>query len=70
VTAIVAPHRPEPCVTLTAPVLARADKVYLLIHGAEKRAALDRAMAIDDPERAPIRAVLAAARAPVVFYAA
>lgn len=69
VMAVTAPGAPEPRVTLTAPVLAAAPRLYLLIKGTDKRAALDRAMATDDPLIAPIRAVLAAAAAPVVFYA-
>lgn len=47
----------EPRVTLTAPVLADAMHIHVLITGPEKRAALDRAA--DLPlEQAPIRAVL------------
>jgi len=47
----------EPRVTLTAPVLRAAIKIHVLILGAEKRAALDRAMTLS-PIEAPIRAVL------------
>lgn len=47
----------EPRMTLTAPVLADAMHIHVLITGPEKRAALDRAA--DLPlEQAPIRAVL------------
>ncbi len=48
---------PEPRVTLTAPVLAGALHVHLLILGADKRAALEAAMKLR-PEQAPVRAVL------------
>lgn len=47
----------EPRVTLTAPVLRGAMNIHVLITGAEKRAALERAMTLD-PMEAPIRAVL------------
>lgn len=47
----------EPRITLTAPVLARAQHIHILITGAEKRAALDRALTLP-PESAPVRAVL------------
>lgn len=53
-----APGAPEPRVTLTAPVLAGAMSCHILITGAEKRAALDRAQSLPDHE-APVRAVLA-----------
>ena len=67
--AVTAPNVPEPRITLTRPVLAGATRVYLLINGATKRAALEQAMATDDLRRAPVRAVLEAAEGPVVFYA-
>ncbi len=60
---------PEPRITLTAPVLAGAARLYLLIKGPTKRAALEQALATEDPLRAPVRAVLQAAAEPVVFYA-
>lgn len=47
----------EPRITLTAPALAGAMNIHLLITGAEKRAALDRALTLP-PAEAPIRAVL------------
>jgi 6-phosphogluconolactonase len=47
----------EPRVTLTAPVLRGALRVHVMITGAEKRAALERAATLP-PEVAPIRAVL------------
>ena len=47
----------EPRVTLSARVLADAMSIHLLITGAEKRAALDRAMRLT-AEEAPVRAVL------------
>ena len=60
-TALLLPMRAEaagePRVTLTAPVLKAAFNIHILITGAEKRAALDRAMTLS-PQEAPIRAVL------------
>jgi 6-phosphogluconolactonase len=47
----------EPRVTLTAPVLRGAFNIHILITGAEKRAALERAMGLDMMD-APVRAVL------------
>ena len=47
----------EPRVTLSAPVLAGAMHIHILITGAEKRAALERALTLP-PEVAPVRAVL------------
>lgn len=48
----------EPRVTLTARVLAGAMKIHILITGAEKRAAIERAATLPVQE-APVRAVLA-----------
>lgn len=48
---------PEPRVTLTAPVLRAAVRVHVMITGAEKRAAIERAAGLP-PQEAPIRAVL------------
>lgn len=47
----------EPRITLTAPVLREAFNIHILITGAEKRAALERAMTLT-PSEAPVRAVL------------
>ncbi|MBK6467030.1 MAG: 6-phosphogluconolactonase [Rhodobacter sp.] len=47
----------EPRVTLTAPVLRAAIKVHVLITGADKRAAIEKAATLPI-EKAPIRAVL------------
>jgi 6-phosphogluconolactonase len=47
----------EPRVTLTAPTLREAFNIHILITGAEKRAALERAMTLT-PSEAPVRAVL------------
>lgn len=44
--------------TLTAPVLNDAMSKHLVIHGAEKREALERAQQIGDPMRAPVAAIL------------
>ncbi len=48
----------EPRVTLTAPVLAGAMNIHILITGPEKRAALERAQGLSASE-APVKAVLA-----------
>ncbi|SET55324.1 6-phosphogluconolactonase [Oceanicella actignis] len=56
----------EPRVTLSAPTLAAAPERHLVIAGADKRAALERALALDDPRAAPVLAVLGGA---VVHYA-
>lgn len=53
-----APGAPEPRITLSAPVLAGAMKTHLLITGAAKRAALDRAAKPGPVRDAPVRAVL------------
>jgi 6-phosphogluconolactonase len=52
-----APGAPEPRITITAHVLNGALAKHLLIFGAEKREALDRALTLS-PQEAPIAAVL------------
>jgi 6-phosphogluconolactonase len=52
-----APGAPEPRITLSAAVLNRAISRHIVITGAEKRAALDRARHLP-PTEAPIAAVL------------
>ncbi|MDS9467546.1 6-phosphogluconolactonase [Paracoccus sp. MBLB3053] len=47
----------EPRITLTAPVLQKAIHTHLMITGADKREALERAQSLD-PKVAPIRAFL------------
>lgn len=47
----------EPRITLTAPCLAGAMNIHILITGAEKRAALERAASLP-PSEAPVAAVL------------
>ncbi|HSF95472.1 MAG TPA: 6-phosphogluconolactonase [Thermohalobaculum sp.] len=69
VLAITAPGAGEPRITLTAPVLAGAGQVYLLIRGAAKRAALERALAAPSALEAPVRAVLDGAARVSVYYA-
>lgn len=53
-----APGAAEPRLTLTAPVLSGAGRVFLLIAGGAKRAALARARMAGLPEQAPVRIVL------------
>ena len=47
----------EPRITLTAPVLREALNIHILITGADKRAAIERAATLTDAE-APVRVVL------------
>ncbi|MGB0411727.1 MAG: 6-phosphogluconolactonase [Pikeienuella sp.] len=55
---LTAPGAPEPRITLTAARLAEATKVYLLITGAEKRAAMLSAYVESDVLKAPVGAIL------------
>ena len=48
----------EPRVTLSGPVLSAAVSTHILITGAEKRTALEKAAALSDTRLAPIRTVL------------
>lgn len=57
VMAMRAPGAPEPRVTLTAPVLRGALAIHVVITGADKREALERARHLK-PTEAPIAAVL------------
>ncbi|WP_322889196.1 MULTISPECIES: 6-phosphogluconolactonase [unclassified Yoonia] len=52
-----APGAPEPRITLSAKVLNAAMRRHIVIVGAEKRAALDKAQGLD-PHEAPVAAVL------------
>ena len=61
ILAMRAPGAAEPRVTLTAPVLKGAMSTHLLITGAGKREALERAQKLNDPLKAPVSAVLARA---------
>jgi 6-phosphogluconolactonase len=63
-----APGAAEPRVTLTAPVIRGAGAAYLLIQGAAKRAALERA-ADARIEDAPVRVALDRTGPTQVFYA-
>lgn len=56
--AVDAPGQPERRITMTAPALKGAASIHVVISGAEKRAALERARASNDPMSAPICAVL------------
>lgn len=53
-----APGAPEPRITLSADALKAAKNIHIVITGAEKRAALDKALTLD-PIDAPVAAVLA-----------
>jgi len=57
VMAMQAPGQPEPRLSLTAPALCGAFALHVVITGAEKRAALERARGAD-PLDAPILAIL------------
>lgn len=52
-----APGAPEPRITLSAPALAGALKIHVVIKGAEKRAAIEAAQHLS-PTEAPIASVL------------
>ena len=62
-----APGAPEERITLTAPAVTGAGRCFVLIHGAEKRAALDRARTAAGPADAPVRLVLVGPN-PAAFY--
>ena len=64
-----APGAPEARITLTAPALTGAGRCFLLIHGAGKRAALERARAAAGPADAPVRLVLDAPTPATVYWA-
>lgn len=65
---LTAPGAPEPRITLTAARLAEADRLYLLIIGPEKRAALSAAFEEGDALKAPVGAVLRRATNPQVHW--
>ena len=56
--AVDAPGQPERRITLTAPALKGAASIHVAISGVEKREALERARASNDPMSAPISTVL------------
>ncbi len=58
VMAMRAPGAPEPRVTLTLPVLEGAMSMHIVITGAEKRAALEKARKTDNWLEAPVAALL------------
>ena len=64
------PEQPEARLTLTAPVLRAASVIHILITGADKLAALERALADGPVAEAPVRAVLTAPCPVTVHYAA
>ena len=64
-----APGAPEERITLTAPALTGAEQCFVLIHGAGKRAALERAGAAAGPAEAPVRLVLDGPNPAVVYWA-
>ena len=59
----------EERITLTAPALIGAGRCFVLIHGAEKRAALERARAAAGPADAPVRLVLDDPNPATVYWA-
>ena len=69
ILAVVRPEsQPEARLTLTGKVLAQAGSIFVLITGAEKKEALERAAQIADPMIAPISLVLGLQQTEV-FYA-
>ncbi len=65
-----APNAPEPRLTLTTPVLQAARHLHLLITGPAKKAALEKAMTLSDPNDAPVRILFNATHPLHVHYAA
>jgi 6-phosphogluconolactonase len=63
------PGQPEARLTLTAPVLRAAGVIHILITGADKLAALERAVQDGPVAEAPVRAVLTAPGPVTVHYA-
>jgi 6-phosphogluconolactonase len=63
------PDQPEARLTLSAPVLRAASVIHILITGADKLAALERALQDGPVEEAPVRAVLTAPGPVTVHYA-
>ena len=68
-----APGAPEARITLTAPALTGAGRCFVLIHGQDKRAALEQAGAAagpaQAPAQAPVRLVLGGPRPGTVYWA-
>ncbi len=64
-----APGAPEPRLTLSAPVLRAAGALHLLITGAEKQLALERALGSGPAAEAPVRAILNGPTPVTVHYA-
>ena len=60
---------PEARITLTAPALTGAGRCFVLIHGAGKRAALERPGAAANPADAPVRLVLDGPNPATVYWA-
>lgn len=59
---------PHPRMSLTLAALLQARHIYLVITGAEKRAAFDRALQGTDQRAMPVRAILNQTTAPVSVY--
>ena len=59
---------PHPRMSLTLAALTRARHIHLVITGAEKRAAFDRALSATDEREMPVRAVLNQSITPVGVY--
>src|SRR5690606_22120292 len=62
------PEAPYPRISLTVARLLRARALHLVITGERKRAALEQAIAGNDPWRHPVMAVLAAPGAEVQIH--
>src|SRR5690606_30727122 len=58
----------EKRLTLTLPLLVEADMLVLHIEGAAKQATLEKALANDDENEIPVRAVFHPARKPIQLY--
>ncbi len=64
-----APGVTDERITLTARALTGSGRCFVLIHGAAKRAALERTRAANDPSRAPVRLVLDGPDPATVYWA-
>lgn len=66
--AIRAPGAGEPRITLTLPFLLNTSRLYLHIEGSEKAQTLEKALAGDDINQMPVRAVFRQTKKPVQVF--
>ncbi len=68
ILAVYPEDQPEARLTLTAPVLRASRNMHLLITGSDKRTALKRAVQIENPALAPIKALMTVHRPILVHF--